>query len=859
MRQRPCTVLVVIGVGLTLGVTAWARTVTDLVGESGAFVPQQLAFPASVVVDSLGNVYTSSGSTGRVFKITPGGVITVIVDETGDGAGNAMGTPGKMALDASDNVYVTSRNPDGAFKVTPTGVVTQIIDATGDGAGNVLTQPAGIAVDPAGNVYVAGTIDDNVFRITPAGVVTELADGFTTIRDIDVDSIGNVFVSEEGFFASDRRLAKVTPAGVVSTLVDFATHGLTGPSDVTVDASDNAYVADPDTDRVFRVTPAGVVTAIIGLSGDGVEQLVGPAGIAVDAAGNAFITGHASRNLFRVTPAGVVSEVDPDDGPHPLESPGAIAIDGTTGDVIVANGFGDNVVRITPSISRTQIIDSTGAYENYLGAPVRPVVDAAGDVYVAGASSNNVFRFSAGGVATKLLDWRGDGAGAPLDAPRSIAVDSTGAVYVASGGSDTVLKRDAGGTITVVVDGNGAGVGEELVGVEDLVVDSNDNLYVSGLLSNNVLRVTPSGVISTVIDATGDGAGAALDEPRALAIDSTDNLYVAGGDSDNVFKVTPAGTITEILAAGGGFTFIAPGALAVDPNDNLYVGTTSSTSSVFRIEPGGAVSTVIDSDGDGVTVLNVRDVAADAGGVYASTSSNLAFYATPAGAVSHGVPLEQTGSTSPLELTVGPDANLYVASFPASFEGSGQVLLVDFECDPAPRIACRQPTQAGKAGIVVRDKRPGPNKSTALKFKWTSGEATALADFGDPTATDDYAVCIYDDVVPTAARVLEAEATTGGLCGSKPCWKAAGSGYKFKAVDPVDGVRKVALRAGPDGKAKATIVARGERLMKLALPAPLPFVVQLQASNGECWEAEFFAGGVRRNNDIEFRGVAGIP
>jgi hypothetical protein len=68
-------------------------------------------------------------------------------------------------------------------------------------------------------------------------------------------------------------------------------------------------------------------------------------------------------------------------------------------------------------------------------------------------------------------------------------------------------------------------------------------------------------------------------------------------------------------------------------------------------------------------------------------------------------------------------------------------------------------------------------------------------------------------------------------------------------------------RSGRDWTARPRwrFVAKGERLMKLALPTPLPIVVQVQASNGECWEAAFFAGGVRRNNDVEFRGAAGIP
>jgi len=99
--------------------------------------------------------------------------ITEIVDETGDGGANQLNFPEGIALDAMGNVYITGGGSDNAFKITPAGSITLIIDQNGDGAGNILAYPQGIAVDRVGNVYVAGFSSSNAFKITPGGVITD--------------------------------------------------------------------------------------------------------------------------------------------------------------------------------------------------------------------------------------------------------------------------------------------------------------------------------------------------------------------------------------------------------------------------------------------------------------------------------------------------------------------------------------------------------------------------------------------------------------------------------------------------------------------------------------------------------------
>jgi uncharacterized delta-60 repeat protein len=179
-------------------------------------------------------------------------------------------------------------------------------------------------------------------------------------------------------------------------------------------------------------------------------------------------------------------------------------------------------------------------------------------------------------------------------------------------------------------------------------------------------------------------------------------------------------------------------------------------------------------------------------------------------------------------------------------------------CTPAPRTGCRAPVKPMRATLAVRD--TAPDIRDRLTWKWRAGEATGLADFGNPTTADDYTVCAYDESGTAPDLLVEATAPAGALCSGRPCWQARGTrGFIYR--DPQgtwDGFQRVVLRPGDDGSAAISVKAAGTALPSLpgGMPLGLPWRVQFQATNGQCWEATYSPAGATRSDDERFNGKA---
>jgi len=119
-----------------------------------------------------------------------------------------------------------------------------------------------------------------------------------------------------------------------------------------------------------------------------------------------------------------------------------------------------------------------------------------------------------------------------------------------------------------------------------------------------------------------------------------------------------------------------------------------------------------------------------------------------------------------------------------------------------------------------------------------------VADFGDPTRSTDYQLCLYAERGGPPDLVTEPGARAGSS------WHSANRGFRFRArrSDRNDGLTRVRLRAKDGARGVVAVEGRGRSLDLPDLPVPdgTDIRVQLHNSDGECWGASF-TGEPRRN------------
>jgi len=391
----------------------------------------------------------------------------------------------------------------------------------------------------------------------------------------------------------------------------------------------------------------------------------------VDASGT-LLVGAEDGNVYEIDPAtGVIGDVR-------VVSPSGADVTQVTltrvpNEMIAISG-GDDLAVFCADTPEEHLIDATGDGGGaVLDGPWDVVTDDAGNVFVSGNLSNNVFRIAPGGAVTEILDATGDGLGNPLEGPRRLATDAAGNLYVAGFVSQNVFKVTPGGAVTEILDSAGAG-GELLGAPRDLATDAAGNVFVAGAggPANAVFEVEPGGAVSVILDGAG-GDGYALLGPLSVATDGAGNVFV-GDTVGTVFRIAPGGATAVILDATGDgtSTFSWAAALATDPSGNVFAAGRNSDN-VFRVAPGGAITEVIDAAGSphfGSGLEEPQGLATDGfGNVFVSSegpSDDAIFGAKPDGTV---LDLDETESSffgsvaGPRGLTVDAAGNLYVAGY----------------------------------------------------------------------------------------------------------------------------------------------------------------------------------------------------
>ena len=409
-------------------------------------------FPLDLTVDSAGNVYVADDWNQAIRKVTSAGVVTTLAGDPtildsnsyavggySDGTGSAarFNGPASVAVDSSGQVYVADTYNNVIRAVTAAGVVTTLAGSpwppsgTNDGTGNAarFNYPTSIAADTNGILYVPDAFNHTIRKITSGGVVTTLAglagipgsdDGtgsaarFNYPTYVVPDGAGNLYVAD----GHNHTIRKVTLGGVVTTFV--GSPGTSGSDDgvgsaarfnqprgLALDNAGNLFVVDRDNCTIRKVTPAGLVTTLAGTAGvvgsangtGSAAQFNYPRGMTIAGAGNLYVADSINETIRKVTPAGVVTTL--------------AGLAGTSG-----------------------IADGTGSAARF-STPFGIGADTSGNLYVGDTDNNTIRKVTLAGTVTTLAgnllagSADGEGAAARFYQPGGTAVDSAGNIYLA--------------------------------------------------------------------------------------------------------------------------------------------------------------------------------------------------------------------------------------------------------------------------------------------------------------------------------------------------------------------------------------------------------------------------------------------
>src|SRR5581483_11267892 len=187
------------------------------------------------------NPNVRTGDFGRVYKMTPAGVLTVL----GAFDGNNGNNPNLPVQAADGNFYGTARfggvNGFGCqigcgtlYKISPSGTITPLHSFAGypsDGA-----DPRGVLVQGNdgnfyGTTYAGGANNlGSIFKMTPSGQLTILysfcsaagcVDGKNPYVGLIAGTDGNLYGTSQGGAHNAGAIFKVTPTGTFTTLYSF--------------------------------------------------------------------------------------------------------------------------------------------------------------------------------------------------------------------------------------------------------------------------------------------------------------------------------------------------------------------------------------------------------------------------------------------------------------------------------------------------------------------------------------------------------------------------------------------------------------------------------------------------------------
>ncbi len=290
----------------------------------GSLTAARFTQPSSIDLGSDGRLYLIDASY-RLRVISSTAVSTIagtgawVEHESGTGTSTGF-VANALALDGSNNAYLPPGLIHVVQRITPTGSLTTYAGGfrscgTGNGSGSRtsarFTAPTHVAIQKTSNtLYVMDSTTIRRVNMSTGATTTLVANirpmisihSGNSCSGAEIGSTGMVVDSAGNLYVSDRtKIVKVTASGSMSIFAGSTTQGNVDGvggsarfgyiADISIDGSDNLYIADMSNHAIRRVSPSGAVKTVAGTGSTG------------------FVDGPVSEARFN-TPRGVAVNLD---------------------------------------------------------------------------------------------------------------------------------------------------------------------------------------------------------------------------------------------------------------------------------------------------------------------------------------------------------------------------------------------------------------------------------------------------------------------------------------------------------------------------------------------------------------------
>lgn len=327
------------------------------------------------------------------------------------GAGGAGSTLANTPLSG------TGTGPQIVFESAAAMDITPTVDGRG------LNFPTSLTFDGFGNLFVTDKKNNRVIKIPAGGgaATARMSDGVTVHDNAQatvVDGAGNLYIA----LLDSGRIVESPADGSAEVEISFNQGGNHLPFGLTLDASNNLFIADPFGADVLELPAGGGGPISITAAVDGVA--LHDVSTAFDAAGNLFIADAGNSRIVEIpVGGGAAFAIHPVVNGVGLNQDGGLAFD-PAGSLYIADCKNNRIVVIPPDGGAAYAI-APQVNGRGLNFPTSVAFDQSGDLFITDGNNNRLLEIPRGQAPALAFASTAVGV-ASTDSPQTVQVQNGG-------------------------------------------------------------------------------------------------------------------------------------------------------------------------------------------------------------------------------------------------------------------------------------------------------------------------------------------------------------------------------------------------------------------------------------------------